>query len=73
MMLLERMKKNLKRMSSPVRLVQASQLLTDGSQYEGEMLSGLPNGHGNKSFANGDDYEGQFKRTEGTWTWDTPI
>ena len=33
-----------------------SQLLTDGSQYEGEMLSGLPNGHGNKSFANGDDY-----------------
>lgn len=39
-----------------------SQLLTDGSQYEGEMLSGLPNGHGNKSFVNGDDYEGQFRK-----------
>ena len=39
-----------------------TQTLDDGSKYKGELLSGLPQGHGKKTFLNGDDYEGQFSK-----------
>ena len=38
------------------------QVLEDGSQYGGEMVSGSPHGHGKKTFPNGDIYDGQFKK-----------
>ena len=38
------------------------QVLEDGSQYIGEMVSGAPHGHGKKTFPNGDIYDGQFKK-----------
>ena len=38
------------------------QVLEDGSQYSGEMVSGAPHGHGKKTFPNGDIYDGQFKK-----------
>lgn len=39
-----------------------NQTLSDGSVYEGEMLTGKPHGYGERKFQNGDIYEGQFEK-----------
>ena len=44
------------------------QELEDGSLYEGEMVAGKPSGHGQRSYPNGDLYEGQFKKVQGMVT-----
>ncbi|MEL0025726.1 MAG: hypothetical protein VW775_01525, partial [Schleiferiaceae bacterium] len=35
-------------------------ILEDGSDYEGEMIRGLPHGYGKRKFTNEDFFEGQF-------------
>lgn len=37
------------------------QILQDGSEYEGELAKGKPNGYGVRKYANGDRFEGQHK------------
>ena len=50
-----------------------NQTLSDGSVYEGEMLTGKPHGYGERKFQNGDIYDGDWKNDlkngEGTFTF----
>jgi len=41
--------------------VQGAYTFSDGTEYLGEMLNGLPNGNGKVYFSNGDRYEGGWK------------
>lgn len=51
-------KPNYNRSSSAV---QGAYTFTDGTEYVGQMINGLPNGSGKVYFPNGDRYEGQWK------------